>query len=186
MKPHRLKIVLLWSTVLLSSVYLSGYALTFFAKLAKQNTTEKVLVVLPELAAGEVVTLKINEKLLIMQNPSLQQQTSIRRLTEHVWKADIDTFNTDLKAYVFWANNNDRACPLQHRPKQESLIKHWVKSGKWLGGYWDPECETSYDYSGRSIKTYSYTFNGYRAKQQNLKQPQMLHKSGDQYLISLP
>jgi len=183
MKPPGLKIVLLWSTVLLSSIYLSWYALAIFPNLYAR---EKVLVFLPKLQPGKVVMLKVKDQLLIMLKPSRQQATSIKRLTGHVWKSDVNTFNSDLNAYVFWATSNKRHCLLQHKPKQESLLKHWSKSGKWLGGFWDPQCETSYDYSGRSIKTYNYTFNGYTVEQQNLKQPAVMQQSGDQYLISLP
>jgi hypothetical protein len=60
----------------------------------------------------------------------------------------------------------------------------WEKDALWLGGYWDWVCEVSYDYSGRAIKTYQYTYNGYNWKADNLHSPSVFQKNGAKYVVS--
>ena len=55
-----------------------------------------------------------------------------------------------------------------------------------MGGYFDLMHDPSYDYAGRTIKTYEYTYNGYNVKYPNMKVPKHEFLRDGNLLIRFP
>lgn len=151
---------------------------------AKNNSVNSIEV--PELEEGKVTIVSVQGLPLFILKPTPQQAESIRRLNDHVWDANIKSFNEDIGGYVFWGLSTRWGCKLSHHQQQVSRLKEWSADAIWLGGYWDQSCEVSYDYAGRTIKTYEYTFNGFTGQFENLQTPSVFHKTKNGYAVSIP
>jgi Rieske Fe-S protein len=152
---------------------------------AKAINDSVVIIDAPPLEPGIVYSEDINGTPLFLLKPTQAQRSSIELLNAHVWTPTINTYNPKLGAYVYWGFSPKWGCPLEHKPPQQSRLQEWNKDAKWLGGYWDNWCEVSYDYSGRAIKTYNRTYNGYTWNQKNLKTPSVLYKSHGKLYVSI-
>ena len=124
-------------------------------------------------------------RLLIFLRPNENQLQTIKELDKHVWNPSLANFNSDLNAYVYWGENTRWGCELEHVPPGESRFKDDDESAKWLGGYWDPLCESSYDYAGRTIKSWKYTRNGLNLEVPNLRKP-ILHRNAKGVVFVVP
>lgn len=144
-----------------------------------------VLIDVPVLRQGELKVIEINGINLFILKPNNEQLKSIHDLNAHVWNANINSFNKELGAYVYWGYSTKWGCPLELKPSEPSMLTDYKSNAKWFGGYWDFICEVSYDYSGRAIKTYEYTYNGYDRELPNLKSPTIFRKSGEKYAVSI-
>lgn len=176
-------------TLLVTVLALTGVGATSIAFIRSLGLTARTghdslaLVDIPRLEPGEVYRLSILGQQLIALKPSDAQRASITSMDAHVWQPGIEAYNDALGAYVYWGYSTKWNCPLEHKPPQVSVLFEWHNSAKWLGGYWDVGCEVSYDYAGRAIKTYDYSYNGYTGKYPNLQTPTLFKKTGDKYLV---
>ena len=176
--------------VVTSLVAIVGMALFVYPFLSSLKPSEKaennsyVTIELPLLETGTVKRITINNNYLFLLRPSREQKESISLLDSHVWDKTRQ-FNKELGIYVHWGHSTKWGCALEHKEAQESLIAKWKQNTSWFGGYWDGWCEVSYDYAGRAIKTWEYTFNGYNFQHKNLKVPTLFRKIGDNYLVSI-
>lgn len=170
---------------------LFGVAVTAYPFIASLSPSEKAesnsLAVIdkPPLEPGAVYAVIVNGFKLFLLKPTQQQQDSIKALDSHVWDPASLTYKPKLGIYVYWGHSPKWGCPLQHRPPHHSGLIEWGKDAQWLGGYWDSWCEVSYDYSGRAIKTYRYTYNGYTWSKINLKSPTIFYENNDKFLVSI-
>lgn len=152
---------------------------------AKADNDSFVVFDMPPLMPGIVYSENIKGVNLFLLKPTHEQLASIKLLDAHVWNPEIQTYNPELGIYIYWGHSPKWGCPLEHKPAQQSRLVEWDKTAKWLGGYWDSWCEVSYDFSGRAIKTYSYTYNGYTWNQKNLKTPSVFHESHGKFYVSI-
>ena len=151
----------------------------------KANNASLVTIDIPQLTVGHLKEMEINGINLYLLKPSKEQVEAIQSLNTHVWNSSINSFNSELGAYVYWGHSTKFGCPLELKPAQESPILHWSQKAEWLGGYWDWRCEVSYDYAGRAIKTYEHTFNGYAAEFPNLDIPRIFKKQNGKIVVSI-
>lgn len=151
---------------------------------AKARNDDLAVIELPKLSPGQIVKVNVNGQELIFLKPDEEQKEAIRVLNDHVWDSDSAAYRQDVGAYVYWGVSTKWGCPLEHKPEQVSRIIKWDESAKWLGGYWDWQCEVSYDYAGRSIRSYAYSFNGYNAEHPNLASPNIFKESNGKYVVS--
>lgn len=172
----------------LAVIALLAVAYPFIAALspsARAVNDSLIVVTLPNLEPGVVNSVDVAGNTLFVLMPSEEQLEAIRALDALVSKLSADSYRKDIGAYVYWAHSSKWGCPLEHKTPQDSRIKEWDKDAKWLGGYWDWRCEVSFDYAGRAIKTYQYTFNGYTWDAEGLKTPKVFKKNGDKYVVSI-
>jgi Rieske Fe-S protein len=182
-KRRTLKITAAFVAVIGASFFAYPFASSLKPS-AKAENESYVTVKLPTLEPGVVKRIKIRNNYLFLLRPNQEQIESISLLDGHVWDKTTK-YNNDLGLYVYWGHSTKWGCPLENKEPQESLILHWNINAKWLGGYWDGWCEVSYDYAGRAIKTWEYTYNGYTFQHENLKVPTVFRKAGDNYLVSI-
>lgn len=152
---------------------------------AKAKNDSLIQIEIPPLKEGIVSRVDVNGVQLFILRPNEEQSRSIKTLDDHVWNKEVTSFRHDLNAYVYWGMSTKWGCPLEPWPAQESRIKRWDENANWAGGFWDGHCEVSYDYAGRAIKTYRFTFNGYRAEHPNMDSPTVLQKQGNGYVVSI-
>ena len=174
--------------VVMSLLGIAAAAYPFFVSLypsAKAENDSLVVVDIPPLVPGVVYSESVKGVNLFLLKPTKEQRASIKQLDAHVWNPVVNTYNKKLGIYVYWGHSPKWGCPLEDKPPQQSGLMEWDKNAKWLGGYWDNWCEVSYDYSGRAIKTYGYTYNGYTWNQKNLKTPSVFYESNGKLYVSI-
>ena len=159
--------------------------IAFLNPSAKAENDSLVLVELPRQETGIVQTIDVNGMKLLLLKPSKTQSDAIKKLDPYVSEVPVNTFREDVGAYVYWAYSSKWDCPLKHQPPQASRLRDWSEKAEWLGGYWDWWCEVSYDYSGRAINKYEYTFNGYTWPGKGLRTPAVFKRSGTKYVVSV-
>lgn len=146
------------------------------------NDAEFVVTLAP-LEEGKLQILHVNQHPLFVLRPDAGQRQSIRELNDHVFDKRHSYFSPELGAYVYWGESTKWGCPLLEKTAADQLV-YWPDTERtWLGGYWDPHCEVSYDYAGRTIATYSRAFNGYTGEWPNLQSPHV-RVSGQTLTIS--
>ena len=172
----------------LASVGMALLAYPFIASMsvsAKSKNESLVTIEIPTLTPGKLLKIGINGKTLFLLKPDQEQEDTIESLTPHVWNASTSSFNKEIGAYMYWGHSTKWGCPLELLPRQESRLLDWEPNAQWLGGYWDDWCEVSYDYAGRTIKTYAFTRNGYNAELPNLHSPEVFIGSKGKYIVSI-
>lgn len=163
-------------------------AFPFITSLGPSEEAENQSVVtinIPELEPGKVTKVIVNNVPLFILKPSENQKQSIAQLNEHVWDAKTSSFNEELEAFVYYGLSTNRGCILSHKAPQDSVLMKTKSEAQWFGGFWDNNCEASYDYAGRAIKTYELTFNGLNKQFDNLHSPSVLQKTKNGYLVSI-
>lgn len=128
---------------------------------AKALNDSIIAVPIPPLEPGVIYPLDVAGRTLFVLKPSQEQTAAIRALDLHVWDVSAPGYLPEEGMYAYWGYSPRWGCPLEHHPPQESMLLGWEANAKWLGGYWDNRCEVSYDYAGRAIRTYGFTYNGY-------------------------
>ena len=180
--------LLLSAFVGLSLVAIAMVSFTFIATLqpnAKAINERQVIIKLDELKTGEVIIKEFAGNRLFFLRPNSDQLKAIEDLDDHVWDTSLSNYDPTLDAYVYWGHSTKRGCGLDHKPPNDSALKHYREKANWLGGYWDLICEVSYDYAGRAIKTYEYTFNGFTGEFPNLHKPNLEQISKTDFVVSL-
>jgi Rieske Fe-S protein len=152
---------------------------------AKAENDSLVVVELPELKPGIVHSIDVGGRELFVLKPSESQMEAIKQLDPYVSDDSYFTYRKDVGAFVYWAYSTKWGCPLKHQPPQDSGLREWSREAKWQGGYWDSWCEVSYDYAGRAINKYEYTFNGYTWPGEGLRTPAVFRKAGTKYVVSI-
>jgi hypothetical protein len=172
----------------LTLVGLIATAYPFMASLApsERAVNDSIAVItLPPLEPGTVYSTNVNGSVLFLLKPNQEQLEAIKALDAHVWEITSNSYKPELGIYAYWGHSPKWGCSLQHQPPQESRLLEWDENAKWLGGYWDGWCEVSYDYAGRAIKTYRYTYNGYTWYPKSLRTPRVFEESRGVYLVSI-
>ena len=109
---------------------------------------------------------------VFLLRPTREQLASIDALTPHVWHPEVQLFVPELDAFVYAGVSTHVGCPLEVKPAGPSVLTEdraaTAGPATWLGGYADPNCDSSYDFAGRTIKSWQYTFNGFNADFPNL------------------
>lgn len=126
-----------------------------------------------DLPVGEprIIELSSNRAIIVLR-ASPQQLHDLARLTAHVWEPE--HASPDSGVFVHWAFSTGKfgGCRLRHEPPAYPHDATAVNEPRWLGGYWAPGCEASYDYAGRAIKTTAHAFGSYVAKSKPLRAPE--------------
>jgi hypothetical protein len=162
-----------------------GYvvAQSFFPSARAINEAEYVLNIVP-LEPEKLQVHRIHGRQLFVLKPDKRQIESIKLLDDHVWKKEADSFVKELGAYVYWGHSTKFGRPLEHHPIDETLPPGWGIDRNWQGGYWHPWDEVSYDYAGRTIASYEFTYNGFNQAYPNLQVP-TLKVVRDKLVVSL-
>lgn len=167
------------------SLFAIGYVLaqSFFPSARALNDAEYVLNIVP-LEPGKLQVHKIHGRQLFILKPDNKQIKSIKLLDEHVWNKNTSSFIKELGAYVYWGQSTKFGRPLEHHPIDETFSPGWGVDRNWQGGYWHPWDEVSYDYAGRTISSYEFTYNGFNLEYPNLRVPS-LKVVGNKLVVSL-
>lgn len=140
---------------------------------ARARNGAEVALDLSTLSPGKVEIFHVWGRPLLVLRPNESQRQSIVRLDAHVADRRTDNYVPQLDAYVYWGYATNRGCDIEERPPQASNLRDFMPAAEWLGGYWSPYCDLSYDYAGRMISTYEFTFNGYNLIFPNLSRPKL-------------
>lgn len=140
---------------------------------ARAKNDAEVLIHLDQIVPGEPLKIRVVGRPLFVLRPTETQRESIARLTPHVAFPSQSNYVHELDAFVYWGFATNRGCELDHQPPQESHLRKWSSNAVWLGGFWSPWCDVSYDYAGRTISSWEFTFNGYNVPFQNLTRPNL-------------
>lgn len=162
-----------------------GLAIPFLGALApiRESTVDLEFTMLP---VGRPVVMDADGFPLIILKPNAEQLANIRALDVHVAEREYSTFRSEIGAFVYWGVSTKRVgCALlEVKPSQPSRLVEWRGDAIWLGGYWDPICEVSYDYAGRAIKSYEFSFNGFVGEYPNLNSPLVVKITGNKLKVS--
>lgn len=172
----------------LIGIFLSAYPFVASLRLSDKAKNDSVSTIeITELKPGAVYKYDVNGIPLFILKPDEEQTTSLAFLDSHVWEPNVNTFNHEIGAYVYWGVSTKWGCLLAHYDQENgSTMTRWQPSeSKWFGGYWDYSCEISYDYAGRAIKTYNYSYNGFNGKYENLHSPSIFRKAKNGYIVSI-
>lgn len=132
---------------------------------------------LASLDIGKPVKIQTKLGSIFLLKPSPEQIANLQKLDNHVWDKDYVGYEKDLNLFVTLGISTRHGCGLEHAPLGESPIYRNYGIGNWLGGYFDPCHDSSYDYAGRTIKSYEYTYKGLDIQVPNLNAPNYkLHK----------
>ncbi len=182
------KRILVSSIFALAFLGMVGILHPFFESLGlskKADNDSLISIEVKPLTLGELQIVDVKGKKLFLLKPSNAQLQSIQALNGHVWDANSHAFNEELGAFVYWGHSTKWGCPLELVPSKESRLLAWEPAAQWLGGYWDQQCEVSYDFAGRAIKTYGFTRNGYKQKHPSLESPTIFEHSNGKYIVSI-
>ena len=162
-------------------------AIPFVSSLAPSERAKdyaKFVFQIPKLEPGHLYTLQVNGRLLFILRPDQKQLESISQLESHVWDTTKGAYVNELDAFVYWGMSTRWGCDLQEKPAEDSGLREWSVKAQWLGGYWDPRCEVSYDYAGRALRRWEFSYNGYADELPNLRKPNV-KISGRTLVVSL-
>lgn len=172
MNRRRTLVVVVWTFAFLA---MAAFAIPFLGFLFKPDTGaggELVFIDVKDLAAGQprVVELSPHRAIVILR-ASAEQQRELASLNEHVWDP---VQRTSVPGwFVHWAFSTGKfgGCRLRHQAAGTAQPHVGRDQAQWLGGYWAPGCEASYDYAGRAIKTARYAYGTYVGKSESLRAP---------------
>ncbi|TAH45434.1 MAG: hypothetical protein EYC71_06465 [Gammaproteobacteria bacterium] len=136
---------------------------------AKANAS--LVVQLSELQRGVLKVVENPYKPLFILRPSAEQLRAIESLDGHVWNTAQISYANEADVFIYWGISTRFGCALQEKKASRSILLEFSDDGTWLGGYWDPACQVSYDYAGRAIKSHRFSYNGYVAEVPNLEAP---------------
>lgn len=137
------------------------------------------------LQEGVPLTIRVNYMPLILLRPSQAQLDALARLDEHVWDSSRSAWNEEIGAFVYWAWDTRFGCELRHVPPGESILVKYSEDKEdveWLGGYVS-RCEMAYDFAGRTIRTWQFSYNGFNPELPNLESPSV-NRSGSRFFVS--
>jgi hypothetical protein len=167
---------LLFPTVALLIVGLAVVVAVLASSLEPSAQTKNdadVLIHLAPIVPGELQTFNVKGRPLFVLRPNQMQRENIAKLDPHVSDKNQGAYVPQLDAFVLWGLSTNRGCPLEHKPPQQSRLLDENPNAVWLGGFTSDWCEASYDYAGRTITTYEFTFNGFRVPLPNLEKPRL-------------
>lgn len=97
--------------------------------------------------------------------PNEDTWRDLKALDANVWDTTMVGYHEDLGLFLYWAVGTEVPCQLKHFPKGDVGANFGLR---WLGGYYDPCRDPSYDYAGRTIKTLDFTAVRYSRHVPNL------------------
>jgi ubiquinol-cytochrome c reductase iron-sulfur subunit len=160
------------SVIVLSTL---GLVITGYVFVSSLSPSERAkaesehLINITGLMPGELRVVNVNERPLFIHRATKQEHDDLRLLDNHVWNKDYSGYDEKQDIFVFWGLSTRLGCHLTHLPKGKSRFEN--NGAVWMGGYFDPCHDSSYDYAGRTIKTIMYTVIGFNAEVPNLKPP---------------
>lgn len=167
-------------------LFMSAYPFVASLSLSDKAKHDSIVTIqIPQLIPGVINEILVNGIPLIVVKPDEKQTQHLGVLDSHVWDKSFTSFNKELGAHIYWGLSSRRGCLLSHKPEGKSNITEWSEDNVWYGGFWDYSCEVSYDYAGRAMKTYSYTFNGFTGQFENLSTPSIFRKGSNGYVVSI-
>ena len=156
---------------LLGALCMIGVLASALRPSGRARSDAELVFPVPELVPGQLVIVHVGARPLFILRPTEEQRASVATLDAYVGNVTSDAFVPALGAYVYWGLSTKFDCELREQRPQDSRLLGMDRSARWLGGYWDPTCEVSYDYSGRAIKEWRFTFNGYTGSYPGLSKP---------------
>lgn len=171
------KKILVYITFTIAFVGCSFVLVPFVGSLspsAKAKAERYDVVYLPPIEEGEFREMVVHGKPFYMYRPSEIDLGNIAKLSSHVSNPAYNSYNEKLGIFFVWGISTKLGCKLSFIGPQESRL-----GKRWLGGYFDPCHDPSYDFAGRMISDYEYTFNGYNSKFPNLDVPIVKQLSGN-------
>jgi len=184
--PHR-KQALVSTVAAFSLLSVSAVAYSFLSSLAPSERAKndaELALPLPDLVRGQLLVLRVNGRPLFLLRPDAHQLESIATLDQDVWHPHRSNWVPELHAFAYWGTSRHFGCELSNVPVGDSTFLPPSYHLNWLGGYWDPQCKTTYDYAGRAIRNRYRTFTDFAPEVPNLRRPQ-IRILGDRLLISL-
>jgi ubiquinol-cytochrome c reductase iron-sulfur subunit len=160
------------SVIVITAVGFAVTAYVFISSLspsARAKSESEHYIEIADLKPGEVLIVQVYGLPLYIHRASKEELNDLHLLDAHVWNKTYSGFNDKQDIFVYWGQSTRSICSLVHLPKGDSRIKEM--GAVWLGGYYDPCRDSSYDYAGRTIKTYLYSGNGLTAEVPNLRSP---------------
>jgi hypothetical protein len=133
---------------------------------------QRLFVDVSDLVPGEprIIELSTNRPLIVLR-ANRRQLRDLAILSAHVWDSAEHAFATGV--FVHWglSTGNFGGCRLEHKPPGMPRDPATAGRSQWLGGYWAPGCEASYDYAGRAIKATRHAYASYVGKSRALRSP---------------
>jgi Rieske Fe-S protein len=116
------------------------------------------VVKLSSLVKGEVLEVNTGIGPILILKPSQDQLSDLDYLDGHVWNPQYSGFNKEHSIFIQRGIGTIRGCKLDHYKKGK--LEYTIENGIWLGGYFGLCYDSSYDYAGRTIKTWKHSING--------------------------
>ena len=174
MTRRRTLVVIVRSFALVAFVVFAIPFMGVFFNSGSDASGERAYVDLTRVVTGEprIIALSPNRPIIVLR-ASEQQLHALETLSAHVWDPAMPAPVSGL--FVHWAFSTGKfgGCRLQHKPAGATQTTAASGQSQWLGGYWAPGCEASYDYAGRAIKTARHAYGTYVAKTPSLHAPEI-------------
>lgn len=177
--------LLRWIVTVMGLLGIGLATIPFFRSMSPSSSIKanaKFVVDLSDLRPGVLKIVETPVGPVFILRPNAEQLRSIASLDAHVWHPEQIAYSKEVDAFIYWGISTRFGCELLEKKAPRSILTEFYDSGTWLGGYWDPACEVSYDYAGRAIKNGEFTFNGYNMEYPNLDVPRF-KRHGDKLII---
>ena len=169
----------------LGAVAVLGLGISSLEPSARARTAAEFVLPAEALLPGVPKVLDVSGRPLVLLRPTDAQLAALKRLDSHVWDPSRSSYNAGLGAFVFWGVDTRRGCTVRYVPPGESvLVRISRPEAQWLGGFSSDICESAYDLAGRTIRTRSYSYNGFTFATPNLRSA-LVRRSGQQFVVSL-
>ena len=186
----RRPLALLVGTLLLLGLAAAVWGLAQSMSLSERELDNAAtLVEIGSVAPGELKAIDVQKygRKLFVYRPTAEVMEDLKRLNSHVWNPRITSYNEEHGLFIYWGQSTKFGQELTHMPKGKTVFDQYGELGHvWLGGYFDRIHDPSYDYAGRTIKSYEFTYNGYNAEHPNLIVPTYQFEKNDVLLIKHP
>ena len=152
----------------------------------RERNNASVILKLEALQPGEFRKIFVAEygRTLFVFRPTQEVMADLKKLDAHVWDCNLQAYDKDHEIFIYWGESTKTGVQLERIAKGSS---RFTEPGHvWLGGYFDLMHDPSYDYAGRTIKYYEYTYNGYDVKHPNMKVPKYEFLRDGNLLIQSP
>ena len=175
-----------------TGLFALGLAVFSFVFAASMNPTVRaqnnssVVLKFDEVQPGELKKILVEKfgRTLFVFRPTPEVLADLNTLDAHVWEPSRQAYNSERGIFVYWGESTKTGVGLEHIAKGAPRLKH--PGHAWLGGYFDLMHDATYDYAGRTIKSFEYTYNGYNGKHPNMKVPKYEFLPDGNLLIRTP
>jgi Rieske Fe-S protein len=180
--------LLIYSVVIVSFVGVAAVAYVFVKAMAPSEraiTAARFYIEEVDVSAlvpGNVYEVMVANEPIFILRPTKEILSDLLFMDSHVWHPEMKSYDKENNFFIYIGLSTRFGCMLT--PYKKGEVQSWmVDKRTWYGGYFDRCHDSSYDYAGRTIMDYEYTYNGFNLEVPNLKVPDYEIQNGKTIVI---